>query len=91
MAGTAAVLWGFASSICPKQHLEFLCSRHLALSPCISSAFKWCIHTEVLTWLQLKRNPVLFCQKDQIFIGLMTIAVHAFARRTLTLLSADEI
>ena len=46
----------------------FLCSSHLPFSP--SVLLKWCDHTVVLT--QLERIPVLFYQRNQISIRLLT-------------------
>ena len=57
---TAAVLWGFASSICAKQQTAFMCSSHLAFSPCNSLGSRWCIHIIILTQPQLGKNPALF-------------------------------
>ena len=41
---------------------------HVAFSVGISLKSKWCNHTVVLTQLQLGRIPVLFYQRDHVFI-----------------------
>ena len=81
---TAAVLWHVASRTFLKQHLAF--------SPCILLAPRWCIHTVVPTQLQFGRNSFLFyLRSDFCMINNLSIAVHTFAIHMLTLLSVDEI
>ena len=46
---TATVLWGVASRICPKYHVVFMCSDHLAFSPSNLFESRWCNHTVVPT------------------------------------------
>ena len=57
-----------------QKHVAFLCSSHLASSPCIL----WCIHPVVLTQLQLERNPILSDTSDFHMIDNLSIAVHTF-------------
>ena len=46
---------GTASRICSKLHTALSCSFHLAFFPGILLQSKWCNHTVVLIWLQLRR------------------------------------
>ena len=61
-------------------------------SPRTSLASLWCIHTILLTQIQLLKIPVLFCRVDQIsMIDNLSIGFHVFTRRRmLTSLSVDE-
>ena len=53
----------------------------------------WCIHSTILTWLQLGRNQVLFLSETSDFhkIENILIAAHTFYMRLLTSFSVDEI
>ena len=61
----ASTLKGVAPRICSKQHVVFLCSSHLAFSSYVLLASMWCTHMVVLTEPHLRRNPVLFSERDQ--------------------------
>ena len=63
---TAAVLWGAAFGICLKQHVTSLCSSHQAFSRSALQKSWCCIHTIVLTLLQLGIIQVLFSLSDKI-------------------------
>ena len=43
-----------------KQHIAFFCCSHLAFSPNVSLKFRQCVHTVVLTWLQLGSQSISF-------------------------------
>ena len=89
---TAAVLQVAASRICLKQHTTSLCDTNLAFSPSISLESKWCNHTVVLTLLELRRIPVLFCQRPEFhMVDNLSIAVHALPISMLKSLSIDVI
>ena len=57
---------GATSRICSKEHITFSRSSYLVFSQSVSLESWWCNHTAVVTWLQLGRNPTLFCLRDQI-------------------------
>ena len=76
-----------------KQPMEFLCSSHLAFSPCFSLAPMRCIHRAVLIQPQLEKKSrfILSDRSDFRNINNLSIVVHTFARCILTSLSVDEI
>ena len=86
---TAAVLLGIASRICSKQYTAFLCSSHLAFSPCILLESRWCIHFFFtllwipsnlnITWISMSQHAnqspnTLFYIKSYIYILKTTFA-----------------
>ena len=51
-----------------QNNTAFLCSSHVAFSLYVLLVSMWCIHTIVLTQLQLGKNPILFYWINQISI-----------------------
>ena len=57
---SGAVFLSAASRISSKKHVAFLCSFHLAFSPCVYLASVWCIHTIVLIHSWIVSDSVYF-------------------------------
>ena len=67
-----AVLWGTSSKFCLKQQLAFLHISHLAFTWKVSLETRWFNHTVVQTQSHLRRNPVLFSQRNEILLWSIT-------------------
>ena len=81
---TTACLWGAASWICLKQHVEFLCSYYVVFSFSVASPKR--IHIVVhKTRFNLSEGS------DFYMIDGLSTAVHAFAWFILTSVSGDKI
>ena len=73
-----------------KQNAKKLCSSSQDFT--LSALLKRYSHTIVVTWLQLLIVPVLFYQKLGLhMVDNLSVVVHTFLKRMLTLLSVDEI
>ena len=81
---SAVISWAFTSRICSRLLVAFLCSSYQAFFLCILLAFKWCIHTVVLTQPLLWTHPILFYRIHPTSIS------KSFDRRISTSLSVDE-
>ena len=83
-------LWGTTSRIYSKLHIVIPISF---FSLCVSLESRWCSHTVVLTWLQLKRISILFYQIDQIltWVDNRYIAIYVLPMHMLTSPSVNEI
>ena len=70
-----------------------MCSTHLAFPICILSASMWCIHIVVLTPPKIEKVPFFFSSDWVGFrmIDNLSIAVHTFARLTLTWFSVNKL
>ena len=78
---------GIACRICSKQHVAFLCNSHLAFSPCILLTSMKC--SRIDTAKAWKKSH--FIISNFYIIYNLSIAVHAFIRLLVNLLSVDEI
>ena len=70
--------------------LNLFKTAHLAFSPSISLAPRWCKHTVVLTWPQVGKKSH-FLRTDFHMVDNLSIAVHVCLMHMLTLVSVDEI